>query len=83
MAIDYFDYPMTTAPPEGLSLVGLHDTTGTTPGYYGGANVCAQTNPPPPTGYCFRDVHYFECKHERFCYCKRTSRLPLTLDEGI
>ena len=32
---------------------------------------------------CSRDTHYFECKHERFCSCKQTSRLPIEVDKDL
>lgn len=49
--------------------------------YY--ANGPCTTSPINGSQRCSRDAHYFDCKHERFCQCKQTSRLPLELEKGL
>lgn len=64
------DYTYTT-PADQLAIGGGYADQANQYTYTGVGNANAI-----PTAWCYGDRHVYECKHEVYCLCGRTQRVP-------
>lgn len=71
------DYPYTTT-ADPLAIGAGYAEQANQYIYTGGAGTANAI----PTAWCYGDRHSYECKHEVYCLCGRTQRVP-KVDEGL